>query len=146
MLLCIGDSGRRCVFTDRRNSVLHRAFRLIHFALADRFAVREAPAVGVGGQAASGLERAVDPNDDDETDVAWDTLPRGTRGTFIIQRFGGEPPLRESTVDTPKPEDDLFAGVRERVPRSEATRRVRVVRSPQYCAPSRMTAAATIRS
>jgi hypothetical protein len=26
---------------------------------------------------------------DDEDDTAWETLPRGTRGTFIISRFGG---------------------------------------------------------
>lgn len=26
---------------------------------------------------------------DDEEDTAWDTLPRGTRGHFIIARFGG---------------------------------------------------------
>jgi len=26
---------------------------------------------------------------DDETDTAWDTLVRGTRGHFIISRFGG---------------------------------------------------------
>lgn len=26
---------------------------------------------------------------DDENDTAWTTLPRGTRGTFIISRFGG---------------------------------------------------------
>lgn len=26
---------------------------------------------------------------DDENDLAWDTLPRGTRGFFIIARFGG---------------------------------------------------------
>jgi hypothetical protein len=26
---------------------------------------------------------------DDEDDLAWETLPRGTRGTFIIARFGG---------------------------------------------------------
>jgi hypothetical protein len=26
---------------------------------------------------------------DDEDDTAWETLPRGTRGTFIIARFGG---------------------------------------------------------
>jgi hypothetical protein len=29
---------------------------------------------------------------DDEADDAWDALPRGTRGTFIIQRFGGTGP------------------------------------------------------
>jgi hypothetical protein len=26
---------------------------------------------------------------DDEEDLAWETLPRGTRGTFFIARFGG---------------------------------------------------------
>jgi len=26
---------------------------------------------------------------DDEDDLAWETLPRGTRGTFFIARFGG---------------------------------------------------------
>jgi len=26
---------------------------------------------------------------DDEDDLAWDTLPRGTRGTFFIARYGG---------------------------------------------------------
>lgn len=26
---------------------------------------------------------------DDEDDLAWETLPRGTRGTFVIARFGG---------------------------------------------------------
>jgi hypothetical protein len=26
---------------------------------------------------------------DDEDDKAWETLPRGTRGTFLIARFGG---------------------------------------------------------
>lgn len=26
---------------------------------------------------------------DDEDDDAWDTLPRGTRGVFIVSRFGG---------------------------------------------------------
>jgi len=26
---------------------------------------------------------------DDDTDTAWETLPRGTRGFFIIARFGG---------------------------------------------------------
>jgi hypothetical protein len=26
---------------------------------------------------------------DDEDDTAWETLPRGTRGTFMISRFGG---------------------------------------------------------
>jgi hypothetical protein len=26
---------------------------------------------------------------DDEDDTAWETLPRGTRGTFVIARFGG---------------------------------------------------------
>src|SRR3954469_7921942 len=26
---------------------------------------------------------------DDESDTAWETLPRGTRGTFLIARFGG---------------------------------------------------------
>jgi len=26
---------------------------------------------------------------DDDEDTAWETLPRGTRGTFIISRFGG---------------------------------------------------------
>lgn len=26
---------------------------------------------------------------DDENDLAWTTLPRGTRATFIVQRFGG---------------------------------------------------------
>jgi len=26
---------------------------------------------------------------DDEDDEAWETLPRGTRGTFIIARYGG---------------------------------------------------------
>lgn len=26
---------------------------------------------------------------DDEADTAWETLPRGTRGFFIISRFGG---------------------------------------------------------
>lgn len=26
---------------------------------------------------------------DDEADTAWDLLPRGTKGTFIVQRFGG---------------------------------------------------------
>ena len=26
---------------------------------------------------------------DDTTDTAWDTLPRGTRGFFIVSRFGG---------------------------------------------------------
>jgi hypothetical protein len=26
---------------------------------------------------------------DDEDDLAWETLPRGTRGTFLIARFGG---------------------------------------------------------
>ncbi len=26
---------------------------------------------------------------DDEDDLAWETLPRGTRGFFIISRFGG---------------------------------------------------------
>lgn len=28
---------------------------------------------------------------DDDDDLAWDTLPRGTRGFFIISRFGGIP-------------------------------------------------------
>ena len=26
---------------------------------------------------------------DDENDVAWETLPRGTRGVFVIARYGG---------------------------------------------------------
>lgn len=26
---------------------------------------------------------------DDEADTAWDTLPRGTKGTWIVSRFGG---------------------------------------------------------
>jgi len=26
---------------------------------------------------------------DDEADTAWDTFPRGTKGTFLIKRFGG---------------------------------------------------------
>ena len=26
---------------------------------------------------------------DDDEDTAWETLPRGTRGTFVIARFGG---------------------------------------------------------
>ncbi|MEO6203992.1 MAG: hypothetical protein ABIO67_01210 [Mycobacteriales bacterium] len=26
---------------------------------------------------------------DDEADLAWDTLPRGTKGCFLIKRFGG---------------------------------------------------------
>src|SRR4051812_27814938 len=26
---------------------------------------------------------------DDASDLAWDTLPRGKRGSFVIQRFGG---------------------------------------------------------
>lgn len=26
---------------------------------------------------------------DDTNDLAWDTLPRNTKGTFVIQRFGG---------------------------------------------------------
>src|SRR4051794_7495085 len=29
---------------------------------------------------------------DDVADTAWTTLPRGKRGTFIIQRFGGTGP------------------------------------------------------
>lgn len=28
---------------------------------------------------------------DDEDDLAWDTLPRGTKGFFIISRYGGVP-------------------------------------------------------
>lgn len=28
---------------------------------------------------------------DDDTDTAWDTLPRKTEGFFIISRFGGKP-------------------------------------------------------
>ncbi len=28
---------------------------------------------------------------DDEDDLAWDTLPRGTKGFFIISRYGGKP-------------------------------------------------------
>jgi hypothetical protein len=27
---------------------------------------------------------------DDEDDLAWETLPRGTRGTFVIARFGAD--------------------------------------------------------
>lgn len=26
---------------------------------------------------------------DDEDDLAWDTLPRGTKGAFLVKRFGG---------------------------------------------------------
>lgn len=28
---------------------------------------------------------------DDDDDLAWDTLPRGTKGDFIISRYGGKP-------------------------------------------------------
>lgn len=27
---------------------------------------------------------------DDENDTAWETLPRGTRGSFFVSRFGGQ--------------------------------------------------------
>lgn len=41
---------------------------------------------------------------DDEADDAWDALPRGTRGTFIISRFGGsgadDLPILNDKVET----------------------------------------------
>jgi hypothetical protein len=37
---------------------------------------------------------------DDAADVAWDALPRGTRGWFFIQRFGGS---RTTPAGNPKP-------------------------------------------
>jgi len=39
---------------------------------------------------------------DDEDDTAWETLPRGTRGTFFIARFGGS-----GTDNMPISGDDL---------------------------------------
>ena len=39
---------------------------------------------------------------DDEDDIAWETLPRGTRGTFFIARFGGT-----GTDNLPVAGDDL---------------------------------------
>lgn len=40
---------------------------------------------------------------DDEDDLAWDTLPRGTRGFFLIKRFGGtgsgNKPVATETVE-----------------------------------------------
>jgi hypothetical protein len=41
---------------------------------------------------------------DDEDDEAWETLPRGTRGTFFIARFGGS-----GTDNKPVAGDDLEA-------------------------------------
>lgn len=35
---------------------------------------------------------------DDEDDLAWDTLPRGSKGTWVVSRFGGTgPDLRPAT-------------------------------------------------
>lgn len=37
----------------------------------------------------SAAQFSADMYRDDANDLAWTTLPRGTKGTFIIQRFGG---------------------------------------------------------
>jgi hypothetical protein len=39
---------------------------------------------------------------DDEDDLAWETLPRGTRGYFLIARFGGT-----GTDNVPKAGDEV---------------------------------------
>lgn len=35
---------------------------------------------------------------DDEADVAWDLLPRGTKGFFFISRFGGTGPANRPAI------------------------------------------------
>lgn len=41
---------------------------------------------------------------DDEDDLGWDTVPRGTKGTFLIKRFGGTgtnlKPVAAQTVES----------------------------------------------
>lgn len=38
---------------------------------------------------------------DDVDDLAWSTLPRGTRGSFIISRFGGTGPNKSPATGDP---------------------------------------------
>lgn len=38
---------------------------------------------------------------DDEDNLAWTTLPRSTRGYFLISRFGGTGPARQPAVGEP---------------------------------------------
>jgi hypothetical protein len=52
----------------------------------------------------SGAQFTADFYRDDENDLAWDTFPRATRGTFLVSRFGGtgdfKMPLAGDEIET----------------------------------------------